>query len=387
MIKAINKKIAILILSTLVAGSALTGCGNKDAKAAKDETSDSMQAQETAAESSDKENSTSEGDGSTASDSEVSESDNKESEGASTFDDDANSDGESDGRPDISALPETCEPAGIVADDDGNLYITDTFSKVIWKVTEEGAEVYAGTDSVEDIYGEPLGGYNDAVKEEALFREPWGIAPFLDGYAVSDVENDALRYFNTEEVETLNAKNEKGVRSKYNYPTGLVSDADGNLYVSNTHSDEIKVISPEGKEKLFAKDLNSPMGIAIYDDYMYVAETGENRIVKISMTGDDRKAEVVAGSGEAGMDDGAAAEATFSSPKGLAIATDGTIYVADTINGAVRVIKDGQVSTMEQPAEVEAEGWNIAPIGLCVVDDSLYVCENFSHKVYVISLK
>lgn len=385
MIKAINKKIAILILSTIVAGIALTGCGSKDAKAAKEETLGNTQDQETADESSD-ENSSSEGDGSTASDSEGSESDNKEAEGENSSEDDAKSDGEIDG-PDISALPETCGPAGIMADEDGNLYITDTFFKVIWKVTPEGAEVYAGTDSVEDIYGEPLGGYNDAVKEEALFREPWGIAPFLDGYAVSDVENDALRYFNTEEVETLNAKNEKGVRSKYNYPTGLASDADGNLYVSNTHSDEIKVISPEGKEKLFAKDLNSPMGIAIYDDYMYIAETGENRIVRISMTGDDKKPEVVAGSGEAGMDDGAAAEATFSSPKGLAIAPDGTIYVADTINGAVRAIKDGQVSTLEQPAEVEAEGWNIAPIGLCVVEDSLYVCENFSHKVYVISLK
>jgi DNA-binding beta-propeller fold protein YncE len=46
------------------------------------------------------------------------------------------------------------------------------------------------------------------------------------------------------------------VRSKYNYPTGLASDDDGNPYVSNTHSDEIKVISSEGKEKLFAKGLN-----------------------------------------------------------------------------------------------------------------------------------
>lgn len=42
--------------------------------------------------------------------------------------------------------------------------------------------------------------------------------------------------------------------------------------------------------------------------------------------------------GKSGYRDGAANEAQFERPRGLAIDSDGTIYVADTKNAAVRMI-------------------------------------------------
>jgi sugar lactone lactonase YvrE len=55
----------------------------------------------------------------------------------------------------------------------------------------------------------------------------------------------------------------------------------------------------------------------------------------------------IAGTGEAGLRDGAAAQAMFNYPTGIALDDDGRIYVADNRNAAIREIDlDGTVSTV-----------------------------------------
>src|SRR5690606_29282246 len=44
--------------------------------------------------------------------------------------------------------------------------------------------------------------------------------------------------------------------------------------------------------------------------------------------------------------DGAAATARFNAPEGITVTEDGTVVVADALNHAIRLIKDGQVSTL-----------------------------------------
>ena len=61
----------------------------------------------------------------------------------------------------------------------------------------------------------------------------------------------------------------------------------------------------------------------------------------------DGHVSTIAGSGQPGFHDGRGGEAAFNLPGALAVATDGTIYVADTFNHAVRrVTPDGLVSTI-----------------------------------------
>jgi sugar lactone lactonase YvrE len=66
----------------------------------------------------------------------------------------------------------------------------------------------------------------------------------------------------------------------------------------------------------------------------------------------------VAGSGKAGYADGPAEEAQFSTAWGITAAGDGTLYVADTGNCAIRVITpDGEVSTLAGgPGEGHQDG-------------------------------
>ena len=62
----------------------------------------------------------------------------------------------------VSAMDVMCEPSGIAAMADGSLLVTDTYGKLVWRVQNGISTVYAGGTTVEDPYGEPVGGYNDA---------------------------------------------------------------------------------------------------------------------------------------------------------------------------------------------------------------------------------
>lgn len=53
----------------------------------------------------------------------------------------------------------------------------------------------------------------------------------------------------------------------------------------------------------------------------------------------------IAGNGIAGLMDGPALSAQFSSPQDVVVAADGTVYVTDMYNSRIRRIRDGQVST------------------------------------------
>ncbi|AXI03809.1 NHL repeat-containing protein [Aquirhabdus parva] len=81
----------------------------------------------------------------------------------------------------------------------------------------------------------------------------------------------------------------------------------------------------------------------------YIADTTHHRIVKFDPTG---SMSVFAGSGTAGLADGAGVAAMFNSPSDVAIDGQNNLYVADSGNSALRKIKpDGTVSTITLPSD------------------------------------
>ena len=113
------------------------------------------------------------------------------------------------------------------------------------------------------------------------------------------------------------------------------------------------------------------------------AETGTNRILRSAIK-DDKAGipDVFAGSGEEGIKDGKSEEAMFSSPKSLFMGNGGELYVADTVNAAIRCIKDGEVSTIIEGNTGEVDAIPVSPTGLCIKDNIMYVCDNFNGKIY-----
>ncbi len=287
----------------------------------------------------------------------------------------------------LSELDVMAAPCGILRTEGGILLVTDTYNKVVWQVRDGVASVYVGGESYADEYGTPQGGYLDGTLDETLFALPWAITPFLDGWAVSDAANGALRLVRLSGTETINAQTDEDLAANelgvvFAYPTGLATDDRGDLYVSDTHNGAIRKITSEGTLVTVISGLEDPMGLAWHDGALYIAETGANRILKVR----NGAASVVAGGGDAGYLDGDAASALFSAPQGLTVTADGVIYVADTANGAVRRIKDGAVATVIAASDAEKDSVPVSPIGLLVQGDTLYICDNFSRKVITVTL-
>ena len=87
------------------------------------------------------------------------------------------------------------------------------------------------------------------------------------------------------------------------------------------------------------------MGLAVDSDgNVYVADSRNDKIRKVSPDG---IVITIAGSGKDGSDDGKGSSASFFFPVALAAGTDGNVYVADTHNSLIRKISiDGSVTTL-----------------------------------------
>jgi sugar lactone lactonase YvrE len=135
---------------------------------------------------------------------------------------------------------------------------------------------------------------------------------------------------------------------------GLVVAGDGTLLVSETSSAMIwrlgadvspmPIVGPGAGGSDQPIRLLTPGGLAIGPDgTLFVADTTHHRICAISPEGSVR---VVAGRAN-GYRDGPADEAMFRFPADVAVASDGTCYVADTVNDRIRAVTpDGEVSTL-----------------------------------------
>ncbi|MDX2170233.1 MAG: hypothetical protein SF182_24390 [Deltaproteobacteria bacterium] len=162
----------------------------------------------------------------------------------------------------------------------------------------------------------------------------------------------------------------RGVEARLDLPSSVVVDSVGNIIISDQANYRLRLLEPNGIIHTvcgtgtpgFGGDggpaeqaqINGPKGqsappasrIAIdARNRIYVADTGNHRIRLIDELG---TISTIAGTGVAGYsgDGGPATEAQFNTPSDVAIAPNGTLYVADTNNSVVRVISpDGIVRT------------------------------------------
>ena len=216
---------------------------------------------------------------------------------------------------------------------------------------------------------------------QAAFSDPFGIAIAKDGSIyVSDAgESDAVRRINPAGAVTNFA-------GSFNTPSGLAIASDGNLYLADTGNNRISKITPEGGVTTIAGDgtagyidgpaaqarFNGPIGVAVdTNGNVFVADTYNDRIRKISP---DRQVSTIAGAGTPGFTDGDRNTSLFDTPCGIVVAADGALIVADTGNDRLRKITpDGNVRTVS----VTVNGENVSrPLGLALTHDNfLYVTE------------
>jgi sugar lactone lactonase YvrE len=171
------------------------------------------------------------------------------------------------------------------------------------------------------------------------------------------------------------------------------------IYIADAgESNRIRKISPDGNITTLAggsegfadgagaaASFNTPSALALAPDgNLYVADTGNNRIRKITPDG---RVSTVAGDGTAGYVDGPAAQAQFNAPVGLAVSPGGDIYVADTYNDVIRMITtEGQVTTVAgggTPGYADGEQKAAlfdTPSGIIVVENSSLIVADTGNR-------
>ena len=190
-----------------------------------------------------------------------------------------------------------------------------------------------------------------------------------------------------------------GMQSSFADPFGIAVASDGTIYVADAgDSNRIRKISPDGNVTTLAggsegfadgagpsASFNTPSALALGPDgNLYVADTGNNRIRKITPDG---MVSTVAGNGNAGYVDGPAATAQFNGPIGLTVSSSGDIYVADTYNDVIRMITtEGQVTTIAGggiPGYADGEqklALFDTPSGIIVVENSSLIIADTGNR-------
>jgi uncharacterized protein (TIGR03437 family) len=121
-------------------------------------------------------------------------------------------------------------------------------------------------------------------------------------------------------------------------PAGLTFTTQPRLYFTDTNQAYSTDASGTPAALPLLQSLNAPTGIAAASDgSFYVADTGNNVIRKIAADGSDS---AIAGNGAPGFfgDEGPAAQAQLSAPAGIAVDRAGNIWIADTGNQRIRFI-------------------------------------------------
>ncbi len=206
--------------------------------------------------------------------------------------------------------------------------------------------------------------------------------PELDGVSVSTLAGSVVGYADG-----------TGTLAQFNQPKGLVSDAAGNCYVADSENHRIRLVTPEGRVSTFAgtgsagyvdgaaleAQFDNPVGLALgADGTLFVSDANNHRIRAISPTG---QVSNYAGLGTPGLTDGVGSAARFNSPQGLAIDGEGIVYVADSGNGRIRSVSlDGLVSSLVDSAG-HADLFT-APSAIALSDtDTLYLTEAGKHHI------
>ncbi len=219
--------------------------------------------------------------------------------------------------------------------------------------------------TVSTLAGEGTPSYEDGPFLTAKFSSPIDLV-FSNGGSlfVTDIENHRIREMKQGLVsafagsDTNNIVNGRGKAAAFRFPFSITSDLAGNLYTTDINDPRIRKITPDGLVSVYAgieeegfRDGNADSArfyianFIVSDDQgnLYVSEPSDNRIRKISNTG---KVSTVAGTGTAGFQDGDGAVAEFHNPGGIAIDRSGNLFVVDRQNFRIRRISpSGEVST------------------------------------------
>lgn len=264
-------------------------------------------------------------------------------------------------------------PEALCIDGSGNIYIADTGNHTIRKTTAFGP--------VSTLAGNGTAGLVNAQKTSARFSSPRGICCDKNGNLyVADDGNHVIRKIDTlGNVTTyagsgISGSNDgPGPQAQFLALQGLQMDVAGNLYVGS--EGVIRKIDPQRNVSTFATLPNAGrVSVAIKPDGTLFATDSSAKVYQVSSTG---VVTVYAGGG-VGFSDGDRLNAWFQTNRAVAADALGNLYLCDG-NGVRKIRPDGSVYTMIDPS---AGGSLSSPRGICVASNGhVWIADTDNHRI------
>ena len=254
-------------------------------------------------------------------------------------------------------------PSHLAIGRDGVLYVADTGNHAVRRVTSDG--------EVTTIAGDGTPGAGDGPG--ARLNGPIGIAVGADGrVVVADTYNDRVVILSatrparpTSPTRPTNPTSptrpsgawtlttlagsgkpglvdDVGMSAWFDTPAGVAALPDGSVIVADTGNDVLRRIALDGSVvTLSSVDLTGtgdwlwrPVGVAAGSQGRLYVTDSHARVVELVPDGGHR---VLAGA-RPGFSNGLGTAARMREPAGIAVAADGRVVVADTLNGLIRVL-------------------------------------------------
>jgi sugar lactone lactonase YvrE len=309
------------------------------------------------------------------------------------------------------------DPFGVEIGPDGALYICEVRNHRVLRLDLKTGELTT-------VAGSGTKGYSGdgGPATKAQLNEPYEVRFDKAGNMLFvEMQNQLVRKVDakTGVISTIAGTGEKGfggdggpaTAALFSSPHSIALDAADNLYIADIANHRIRKVDvrtgivttiagngerqpPTDGQSAEGKPMIGPRALFIDGDTLWIALREGHAVWQMSLNTGLLKH--IAGTGKRGFtgDAGAAKEATFDGPKGIAIGPDRCIYVADTENHAIRKIDlaSGKISTVAgsgpQHKGSAGDGGSAAsaqmdrPHGICLgPDGALYIGDTLNHRV------
>ena len=316
---------------------------------------------------------------------------------------------------DGAAALATClnEPKGLTLDAEGNLFIADSENHVVRKIDMKTRSIKTVAGCIQRIESGAKT-VSPAPVAEGVDGDPFAESGRVDLHAFiqqTDLSG-TVRYVLTGTAPAPRFGGDGGPADQalLNFPTAVAVDRAGHLYIADTLNHRVRQVNAEtgvittvagmGRPRCFGDGglaveagLNEPAALALSDEgVLYIADQSNNRVRAVDLaTG---VICTVAGIGTAAYNgDGVAATDTgLAGPSGVALAPDGTLFIADSFNGRIRavdpvtglirtVVGDGGDYQYQGPDELPSRSLS-RPSGIVLDEEgNLYMTDSDNHLV------
>ncbi|GAP15361.1 dolichyl-phosphate-mannose-protein mannosyltransferase/NHL repeat [Longilinea arvoryzae] len=218
------------------------------------------------------------------------------------------------------------EPWGVAVGPDGSVYVTDTWNHRVQKFTADGKFITKW-------------GYFGTAETPDAFWGPRGIAVDSQGRVyVADTGNKRISVFTSDGKSITQFGGQGFEAGKFDEPVGVAVDSQGLVYVTDTWNQRIQVFSPTPTGDVFVPLLqwdvsawygesldNKPFIAVSPDGNVFVNDPEGYRILEFKTDGTFVRTWGDPGAGAGG----------FGMPAGVALDSEGHVWVSDAINNSI----------------------------------------------------